>query len=148
MLRKKMRISNPSCDRTWRPICERYPEFMQEQWDLDAREEEEAKVEIALKAERQKAEAAKQAQKECRKRQTEARLASGLSPHLEHPPNGSLWPTSATITSLSSLLCLRPRCSCLKTSRWPIPQCQRRRPVLIIVSMMQEVNMNRNTRRG
>ncbi|KAJ3566327.1 hypothetical protein NP233_g7074 [Leucocoprinus birnbaumii] len=32
--------------RTWRPACERYPEFMQEQWGLDAQEEEEAKIEL------------------------------------------------------------------------------------------------------
>ncbi|KAG6330279.1 hypothetical protein ID866_8812 [Astraeus odoratus] len=63
----------PSCERTWRPICERYPEFMQEQWDLDAREEEEAEVELASRMEREKAEAAKQAQKERRKKQMEAR---------------------------------------------------------------------------
>ncbi|KAI6005481.1 hypothetical protein EDD15DRAFT_2211972 [Pisolithus albus] len=70
---KRRRDIKPSCERTWRPICERYPEFMQEQWDLDAREEEEAKVDMALRAERLKAEAAKQVQKERRKRQTEAK---------------------------------------------------------------------------
>ncbi|KAI6109038.1 hypothetical protein EDD16DRAFT_1522770, partial [Pisolithus croceorrhizus] len=47
--------------RTWRPICERYSEFMQEQWDLDAQEEEEAKLKCQT------------AQKERRKRQTEAK---------------------------------------------------------------------------
>lgn len=36
--------------RTWRPICERYAEFMQEQWDLDAKEEEDAKA-MALQRE-------------------------------------------------------------------------------------------------
>ncbi|KAI6131872.1 hypothetical protein EDD17DRAFT_1575632 [Pisolithus thermaeus] len=73
LLRKEDEDIKPSCEQTWRPICERYPEFMQEQWDLDAQEEEEAKVEMAAKAERLKAEAAKQAQKERRKRQTEAK---------------------------------------------------------------------------
>jgi len=51
------------------PICERYPEFMEEQWDLDEREEEEAKVEAALNSECEKVEAAKKAQKDRRKQQ-------------------------------------------------------------------------------
>lgn len=40
--------------RTWRPLCERYAEFMQEQWDLDAKEEEEAEV-LALLREAEEA---------------------------------------------------------------------------------------------
>ena len=44
-------VANPGADikpqpdsaRTWRPMCERYGEFMQEQWALDEQEEEEAK---------------------------------------------------------------------------------------------------------
>lgn len=59
----------PSPQHTWRPMCERYPEFMQEQWDLDNREEEEAKVEAASRAEREKVEATKKTQKELRKQQ-------------------------------------------------------------------------------
>ena len=35
-------------ERTWRPLCERYAEHMQEQWDLDAKEEAEAQ-ELAQK---------------------------------------------------------------------------------------------------
>ncbi|EAU88222.2 Set1 complex component ash2 [Coprinopsis cinerea okayama7 len=35
--------------RTWRPIIERYPEFMQEQWDLDTLEEQEAQQKEAQK---------------------------------------------------------------------------------------------------
>ncbi|KAH7889249.1 hypothetical protein F5I97DRAFT_492918 [Phlebopus sp. FC_14] len=62
-----------SYQRTWRPICERYPEYMQEQWALDAFEEEEAKVEATKNAERDKLEAAKKAQKERRKLQNEAK---------------------------------------------------------------------------
>ncbi|TDL27578.1 hypothetical protein BD410DRAFT_782697 [Rickenella mellea] len=31
--------------RTWRPLCERYAEFMAEQWELDAEEENDAKAE-------------------------------------------------------------------------------------------------------
>ena len=44
-------VANPGADikpkpdskRTWRPACERYPEFMKEQWALDEQEEIEAK---------------------------------------------------------------------------------------------------------
>ncbi|KAH7912161.1 hypothetical protein BJ138DRAFT_1061722 [Hygrophoropsis aurantiaca] len=60
-------------ERTWRPICERYPEYMQEQWDIDSQEEQEAKVEVAKLAELDKIEAAKKAQKESRKVQADAR---------------------------------------------------------------------------
>ena len=63
----------PSSQRTWHPMCERYPEFLQEQWDLDAQEEADAKVEAALRAEREKAEEAKKTQKELRKQQNAAK---------------------------------------------------------------------------
>ena len=33
---------NPDSEPTWRPVCERYGEFMQEQWALDEQEEKEA----------------------------------------------------------------------------------------------------------
>ena len=36
--------------RTWRPLCERYTEFMAEQWALDALEENEAKTQALLRA--------------------------------------------------------------------------------------------------
>lgn len=58
---------------TWRPICERYPEFMKEQWDLDDQEEGEAALEAARRAEVEKIEAQKKAQKEKSRQQTEAR---------------------------------------------------------------------------
>jgi COMPASS component BRE2 len=60
-------------DTTWRPICERYPEFMAEQWALDEDEEGEAQVDLVDKAVAEKAEAQKQAQKERRRQQAEAR---------------------------------------------------------------------------
>ncbi|RPD59150.1 hypothetical protein L226DRAFT_536161 [Lentinus tigrinus ALCF2SS1-7] len=53
-------VANPGADikpipdskRTWRPACERYPEFMQEQWAMDEQEEIEAKKNLpALQAE-------------------------------------------------------------------------------------------------
>ena len=59
----------PSSQRTWQPMCERYPEFMREQWDLDEQEEEEAKAEAASRAEKEKVEAAKKTQKELRRQQ-------------------------------------------------------------------------------
>jgi len=58
---------------TWRPICERYPEFMAEQWALDEQEAKEAKSELAERAAIEKADAQKQAQKEKRRQQAEAR---------------------------------------------------------------------------
>ncbi|KAG6376522.1 hypothetical protein JVT61DRAFT_2515 [Boletus reticuloceps] len=81
----------PSSQHTWRPMCERYPEFMQGQWDLDAREEEEAKVEAALWAEREKAEVAKKTQKELRRQQNAAKKRAreaelrGASVHAASP---------------------------------------------------------------
>lgn len=63
----------PSPQRTWRPMCERYPEFMQDQWDFDKREEEEAKVEAASRAEREKVDVEKKTQKELRKQQNTAK---------------------------------------------------------------------------
>lgn len=58
---------------TWRPICERYPEFMAEQWALDADEEREAQAEVKEREEIEKIEAQKRAQKEKRRQQAEAR---------------------------------------------------------------------------
>jgi COMPASS component BRE2 len=58
---------------TWRPVCERYAEFMAEQWALDEDEEREAQVEVVQKVAIEKAEAQKLAQKEKRRQQAEAR---------------------------------------------------------------------------
>ena len=60
-------------DQTWRPICERYPEYMKEQWDLDAQEEEQAKKEAAKRADLEKVEAQKKIQREKSRKQNEAR---------------------------------------------------------------------------
>ncbi|KAG5652342.1 hypothetical protein H0H81_005363 [Sphagnurus paluster] len=59
--------------RTWRPACERYPEFMAEQWALDEIEEEEARAEAARAAIHEKAEAAKKAERNKKRQQAEAR---------------------------------------------------------------------------
>jgi COMPASS component BRE2 len=58
---------------TWRPICERYSEFMAEQWALDEQEAREAESELLERAAIEKADAQKQAQKERRRQQAEAR---------------------------------------------------------------------------
>ncbi|KAG2157402.1 hypothetical protein DEU56DRAFT_764453 [Suillus clintonianus] len=58
---------------TWRPINERYPEFMKEQWDLDDQEEEEATLEADKRAEVEKIEAQKKAQRDKNRQQNEAR---------------------------------------------------------------------------
>ncbi len=64
---------SPSANRSWRPAIERYPEFMQKEWEFDAREEEEAKVELAKQTKIQVIEEEKRKQKEKRKQQADAR---------------------------------------------------------------------------
>lgn len=59
--------------RTWRPACERYVEFMQEQWDLDALEEEEARVELKKWNETTKREEEKAEQRKQKRRETDAK---------------------------------------------------------------------------
>lgn len=59
--------------RTWRPVCERYAEFMQEQWDLDVIEEEEAKVEFTKWNEITKREEEKAEQRRQKRRETDAK---------------------------------------------------------------------------
>lgn len=58
---------------TWRPMCERYPEYMAEQWAVDAEEEREAQAEAEGREAAEKIEAQKRAQKEKRRLQAEAR---------------------------------------------------------------------------
>jgi COMPASS component BRE2 len=53
-----------SSTRTWRPLCERYAEFMEEQWALDKLEEEHARVEAAHRAVNVQAEAEKKTERE------------------------------------------------------------------------------------
>lgn len=59
--------------RTWRPACERYVEFMQEEWNLDAQEEEEAKVELSKWQETTKREEEKAEQRRQKRREADAR---------------------------------------------------------------------------
>ena len=59
-----------SAQQTWRPVCERYSEFMAEQWEMDKVEEEETKAELLRKSAQEDADNEKKAQK-TRKRQTQ-----------------------------------------------------------------------------
>lgn len=63
----------PWTKRSWRPAIERYPEFMQEEWAFDAREEEVAKAELAKQTKLQLVEEEKKKQKEKKKQQADAR---------------------------------------------------------------------------
>jgi COMPASS component BRE2 len=60
-------------ERTWRPVCDRYSEYMREQWNLDAKEEEEAEVEAIHRSALDKAEAEKKIQRDKKRQQAEAR---------------------------------------------------------------------------
>ncbi|KAK7060574.1 transcription factor, contains a PHD finger motif [Paramarasmius palmivorus] len=66
-------------ERTWRPLCERYEEFMKEQWELDVVEENEANEEALKMAEQEKAETAKKKQRETKKKQAESRKRAKMS---------------------------------------------------------------------
>ena len=57
----------------WRPTWERYPEFMQEEWAMDALEEEQAKSDAMKQATADKVQDDKRKQKEKRKAQADAR---------------------------------------------------------------------------
>ncbi|KII89006.1 hypothetical protein PLICRDRAFT_77377, partial [Plicaturopsis crispa FD-325 SS-3] len=57
----------------WRPVCERYSEYMHEQWHLDAQEEKDAKSEAAKRVAAEKSEAARKAQRDKKRREGDAR---------------------------------------------------------------------------
>lgn len=60
-------------EKFWRPTCERYKEFMEEQWKLDELEEEEARVEAARMEVQLQAEAEKKAVRDKKKREADDR---------------------------------------------------------------------------
>ncbi|KAJ7470606.1 COMPASS complex protein [Mycena latifolia] len=66
-------------ERNWRPACDRYAEFMAEQWALDAIEEEEASAEAVQTAALEKAQAEKKAQRNKKRQQTEARKRAKIA---------------------------------------------------------------------
>ncbi|KAI0317870.1 hypothetical protein OF83DRAFT_1163726 [Amylostereum chailletii] len=59
--------------RTWRPLCERYPEYMEEQWALDRVEAEELVQEIARRAAQDREDAKKKAERDRKRAQAAAR---------------------------------------------------------------------------
>lgn len=65
-------------ERKWRPTCERYGEFMAEQWALDAQEEEEARADASRAAAVEKTEAAKKAERNKKRQQADARKRAKL----------------------------------------------------------------------
>ncbi|KAF5331137.1 hypothetical protein D9619_005569 [Psilocybe cf. subviscida] len=68
--------SKPASKRTWRPACERYPEFMQEEWAFDAREDEEARADLAKMASTEKDEEIKRQKREKKRQQAQVRRAA------------------------------------------------------------------------
>ncbi|KAF8626375.1 hypothetical protein AX15_005025 [Amanita polypyramis BW_CC] len=66
-------------ERTWRPVCDRYTEYMQEQWTLDELEEEEARAETRRTVANEKAEAEKQLQRAKKRQQAEERKRAKAS---------------------------------------------------------------------
>jgi COMPASS component BRE2 len=62
-----------SSTRTWRPLCERYAEFMEEQWELDGMEEEHARVEAPQRAVNVKSEAEAKIERERKRAQVSAK---------------------------------------------------------------------------
>ncbi|KAJ6455730.1 hypothetical protein C8R45DRAFT_1035512 [Mycena sanguinolenta] len=66
-------------EQNWRPTCDRYAEFMAEQWALDAVEEEEASAEAVRSAAVEKAQADKKAQRNKKRQQTEARKRAKIA---------------------------------------------------------------------
>ncbi|KAG6841684.1 hypothetical protein C0991_008322 [Blastosporella zonata] len=70
-------------EKKWRPACERYPEFMAEQWALDEVEEEEAREEAVRAAAAEKTEAAKKAERNKKRQQAEARKRAKLAAQVE-----------------------------------------------------------------
>ncbi|KAJ7694215.1 hypothetical protein B0H17DRAFT_475849 [Mycena rosella] len=66
-------------EQNWRPTCDRYTEFMAEQWALDALEEEEASSEAVHTAALEKAQAEKKAQRNKKRQQTEARKRAKIA---------------------------------------------------------------------
>ena len=63
----------PSAPRTWRPLCERYGEFMEEQWTLDRVEEEQARVEAVQRAATAQVEADKKLERDRKRLQANAK---------------------------------------------------------------------------
>lgn len=68
--------ADPKPERTWLPACDRYAQFMVEEWAFDDVEAEEARVELANIAAADKIEEDKRKQREKKRLQAEARRAA------------------------------------------------------------------------
>ncbi|KAJ6630650.1 hypothetical protein B0H10DRAFT_1982171 [Mycena sp. CBHHK59/15] len=66
-------------EQPWRPTCDRYAEFMAEQWALDAIEEEEASSEAVRIAASEKAQEEKKAQRNKKRQQAETRKRAKIA---------------------------------------------------------------------
>ncbi|CAK5277465.1 unnamed protein product [Mycena citricolor] len=66
-------------EQTWRPICERYPEFMEEQWELDKLDEAEAVIEAEKMAIAEQVQNEKRTQRQKKRQQAEVRKRVKLS---------------------------------------------------------------------
>ncbi|KAI0303484.1 hypothetical protein B0F90DRAFT_1809675 [Multifurca ochricompacta] len=74
---------------TWRPLCERYSEFMKEQWALDQLEEEQAHTEAAQRATTVQAEAEKKSDVN----------GNAHRPTPKSAPSGRNWPSTPGLQS-------------------------------------------------
>ncbi|KIL68587.1 hypothetical protein M378DRAFT_120821 [Amanita muscaria Koide BX008] len=89
-------------ERVWRPICERYPEYMQEQWALDEHEEQDARAEVARIAANEKIEVEKQLLRAKKRQQAEERKRAKAEQAFQsdiqlmvHAPSPTLHPNNS-----------------------------------------------------
>ena len=94
--------SNASNNRTWRPLCERYAEFMEEQWELDKMEEEHARVEAAQRAVHVKTEAEEKIERERKRAQTNAKKRAKREEAAATAAASIAGPTAAATTTANS----------------------------------------------
>ncbi|KAK2460599.1 hypothetical protein APHAL10511_007069 [Amanita phalloides] len=108
-------------ERTWRPACERYSEYMQEQWALDDLEEEEARIEASRIAVIEKAEAEKQLQRAKKRQQAEERKRAKMAIASEQMAGNedtylSLNPSTPSVGNLNNGIFMVPSPSPLRCS--------------------------------
>lgn len=93
--------ANPS-NRTWRPLCERYAEFMEEQWELDEIEESHARVEAAQRAVNVKSEAEAKIERERKRAHASAKKRAKREEAVAVSTTAAAGPATATVTAASS----------------------------------------------
>jgi COMPASS component BRE2 len=96
--------NNNAPNRTWRPLCERYAEFMEEQWELDEMEEEHAHVEAAQRAVNVNSEAEAKIERERKRAQASAkkRAKREEATFATSTAAGSVTAATATATAAST----------------------------------------------